>query len=225
VSFTLGLYEVFAYSLPGGAYAALLAYLADRFGWLPQPLPFKDDAGIALLILVGLSYALGHLAYGAGLWLERELRPRLSPPRWRGTGTRVERSRTWFLERSPQAADRPYMRVDPSLLYAAIQVFNRQAAVEVERLHVGSVMLRGLAPPMFAAAAVALAEAVAHGRWGIAGLALALAGTGMACWLLHDQRSRWVERKVYEIVYWMPEVDAALTTITPPPAQPSPSSK
>jgi hypothetical protein len=216
MSFTLGLYEVFAYSLPGGAYAALLAYLADRFGWLPHPLPFKDDAGIALLVLAGLSYALGHLAYGAGRWFERELRPRLSPPRWRGTGTRVEQNRARFLERHPQAADRPYMKVDPSLLYAAIQVLNRDAAVEVERVHVGSVMLRGLAPPAFAAAAVAVVEAIARARWDIVGLAGALAATGMACWLLHDQRSRWAERKVYEIVYWMPEVDAALKAATPP---------
>lgn len=217
MSFTLGLYEVFAYSLPGGAYAALLAYLADRFGWLPQPLPFQGEAGIALLVLAGVSYALGHLAYGAGRWLEREVRPRLTPPRRRGTGTRVERNRARFLARCPQAAGRPYLAVNPSLLLAAVQLLNRDAAAEVERINVGAMMLRGLAPPAFIGAAVAVVEAVVRGRPDVAGLGALLAATGTACWLLYDQRARWAEHKVYEFAFWMPEVDAALVGTAPPP--------
>jgi hypothetical protein len=217
VSFTLGLYEVFAYSLPGGAYAALLAYLADRFGWLPHPLPFQGEAGVAVLVLAGLSYALGHLAYGAGRWLEREVRPWLTPPRRRGAGTRVERNRARFLTRCPQAAGRPYLAINPSLLLAAVQLQNRDAAAEVERINVGAMMLRGLAPPAFAGAAVAVVEAVVRGRPDITGLAALLAATGTACWLLYDQRARWAEHKVYEFAFWMPEIDAALVKAAPPP--------
>ena len=63
MSFTLSIFDLFGYAVPGSLYLALLAYVSNRLGW-PNLGPTKDLNTTVLIISIALvSYLLGHVTY------------------------------------------------------------------------------------------------------------------------------------------------------------------
>src|SRR4051812_18798677 len=80
VNLSLGDFDIFAYSIPGSLYLALLLYVLDRASWID--LAQVGDLNSTVLIAGGLtaSYLLGQLTYAPRRFLGRRM------PRWLGSG-------------------------------------------------------------------------------------------------------------------------------------------
>jgi hypothetical protein len=76
MSISLGLFDLFTYIVPGSLYLALVAYVADRLGWIGIG-QFKDVPSLVLFGgIVIASYLLGFLI----LRLLKPARPNPGPP-------------------------------------------------------------------------------------------------------------------------------------------------
>ncbi|SFB54583.1 hypothetical protein SAMN05216266_11846 [Amycolatopsis marina] len=149
VTFAVGLFDLFTYTIPGALYLSAFAYLAGRLHWIDLG---ALGGGPLVLLVIGIvlaSYLLGYLAYPLGARAERLL------PRWRSRNPRQE-----FLRRNPAARHRTFVKADAFLLYSALQAHDKEVAVDVTRLRTAGLMLRNSSPPMalgFVASAVELA--------------------------------------------------------------------
>jgi hypothetical protein len=71
MTFTLGIFDLYTYAIPGAAMASFLAYLGVRLD-LVDPRTMTSLPGLALLLIVaGLSFVLGHLLYAACAIVDR----------------------------------------------------------------------------------------------------------------------------------------------------------
>ena len=198
MSFTLGVYDLFAYAIPGSLYGTLLYYVAARAGWLSRN--GVDANGLAVLVVAAVaSYLLGHLTFGLGRTLARAVPRRLHSQ---------DEARRKFVARAPDAAGRGYLAADAGVLRAAVEHALPEATVEVSRLQATGLMLRGSAPALLLGAAVALVEVLTGPEPLLAACAtpLLLAAAGAA--LLGGRRlSVWADLRLLELCYWLPSMD------------------
>ncbi|WP_018654502.1 hypothetical protein [Actinomadura flavalba] len=204
---SLGIYDVFAYAIPGSLYLALGVYVADRLNWFdvktlePTPTLFVATA------IVVTSYLLGHVTTIFGALIDRALWF------WRPT---FEAAREDFFTNVPEAATHPHSTSHPPILLTAIESQDKEAAQEINRLRATGLMVRNCITPLLTAAAIATAEAITTTDH--KALATTCAATLTAAALTAFPESRklryWAHLKTLESCFWLPTLQ--------PPEQPQP---
>jgi hypothetical protein len=73
MNLSLGVFDIFAYSVPGSLYLALLLFVLDQTGWVD--IDQVGDLNSTILVAGGIiaSYLLGHLTYAPRRFLGRRL--------------------------------------------------------------------------------------------------------------------------------------------------------
>src|SRR5689334_12242583 len=134
MTFALGIYDLFAYSIPGFLYIGILGFLALRTHLIE--LDPKSLNGIpSLLIVVAIaiaSYIVGHATWPLGRYVGRLLN------RWWPEPD----ARAIILERDPSAAALGYLQHSRFLLGARAELSNREVASEISRMRAVGLMLR-----------------------------------------------------------------------------------
>jgi hypothetical protein len=197
VTFVVGIYDLFAYTIPGALYLGVFAYLGARMRWV-DPVAVGRVPDLVLTIVVVLaSYVLGYLTYPLGSQLGQVL------PRRRERLPRKE-----FLSRNPQAKGRPFVSVDSFLLLSGIQLHDREAAIEILRLRAAGLMLRNAAPALLLGFVIAVVEVFTSRSHWFAGVLAALLAVGSASLLVQSRRlAYWASLKTLELSFWIPGID------------------
>ncbi|WP_436493367.1 hypothetical protein [Actinokineospora sp. HUAS TT18] len=210
MTFAIGIFDLLTYAIPGSLYLTFFGYLAARLhllGFAPNTVP-------AWLLVVGvilLSYLLGYLAYPIGAKLDRVI------PRRHRQSEVAE-----FLHRVPAAKGRAFVDTDPHLLQAALELQDREVALEVSRLRAAGLMLRNSAPPLVWGFAAAVVEIfIAPNRWLAVGCAVLLVSWPVLLIIQGRRLRRWAHLKTLELCFWVPDIDersAGSTAETTKPA-------
>ena len=197
MNFAVGIFDLFTYTIPGALALALMGYVAVRFGWV-DPAMLADAPSLLVAVVVVLAaYLLGYLVYPLGAAAEKLV------PRRRPHSPRDE-----FTGRVPAAGERPYVREDQHLLLSAVQLHDRDVALEVTRLRAASLMLRNAAPLLGLGAVVGVVEVFASGRSTFASAAAVLLAAGYVALIVQARRMRhWAGLKTLELCFWLPDVD------------------
>ncbi|MCK9897810.1 hypothetical protein [Frankia sp. AgB32] len=215
MNLSLGVFDIFAYTVPGSLYLALLLYVLDRESWID--LGQVGDLNSTVLIAGGVvaSYLLGHLTYAPRRFLGRRM------PRWLNPGGSASRE---FLDRFPAAESMAFVRVDRAVVFAAIEVKAPDSAVEISRHRASGIALRNAGLAFLLSAGVAVVELVVGHERGLAGFCVGafLAGFVGATRAGHEL-SRWAALKTLEVAFWLPDIEAALIARSPAPPQPPPA--
>ncbi|WP_460402758.1 hypothetical protein [Actinophytocola sediminis] len=203
MNIAVGIFDLFAYTVPGSLYLTFLSYLAFRFN-LTEPAAVFGVPGVLLLIgAVLFSFLLGYLSYPLGAVTNR-----LVPRRRRRDHPRVE-----FVRRTPAAKDRAYVRADPFLLLGALQLHDIDAGTEVLRQRATGLMLRNCAPPLLIAAVAGVVEIFTGSRPVIAaGCAVLLAVASVVLVTQGRKHGHWASIKTLELCFWLPDIDDRFTT-------------
>jgi hypothetical protein len=211
VTIAVGVFDLFAYSVPGSLYLTFLGYLVFRLD-IAEPAAVFGLPGVLLLVAaILLSYLLGYLAYPLGALADRLV------PRRRKRDPTAE-----FLRRSPAARDRDYVRADPFLLLAALQLNNLDAGTEVIRLRATGLMLRNGAPPLLVGAIASVVEVFVGPRPLVAaGCAVLLAVVSVVLVTQGRKHGRWASIKTLEMCFWLPDIDERFRAGGQEPDQPS----
>jgi hypothetical protein len=202
VGITLGIFDLFAYAVPGSLYLGLFTYVAVRAGWIESTWLHDGNTTLLLVSAALASYLLGHVAYALGR-LTRRI------PRSRDTDPREE-----FVRRVPAARERPFVDVDRATLLAVIQIRHPEAAVEVVRLRAAALMLSNAAPAFAVGALVALVEVFTGDPLPAAGAGVLFVLAAVAAVLQGDRMHQWANLKTLEVAFWIEGVDDAVS----PPA-------
>jgi len=198
VSFSLGLYELFAYSVPGSLTLALLVYVGVRLDAVDLSKLLDTPSALLIVGAAVASYMLGHLVFAVGETIGRFLP-------FRRESSEVRES---FATKAPGARNRAYVAADRHLLLAAVELHNRDAAAEIIRLRALGLMSRSLSVSLTLATVVALGELIAGSAWTVAaGCAIVfVAATTIFLWQ-GQVLQRWAYAKTLEVCYWLPNID------------------
>lgn len=196
MTFAIGIFDLFTYTIAGSTYLAFLGYLIARLHWgdigalAGAPVP-------ALVVTVLLSYLLGYVAYPVGAAVNRIV------PRRRERHASQE-----FQRRVPTARSRDYVQADPYLLLAALQMHDKDAAAEVTRLRATGLMLRNSATPLGLGFVTAMVE-LFLGRTPVAAAGCAaLLAIGFFSLIVQARRlAHWARLKTLELCFWLPDID------------------
>ncbi|MEU4247764.1 hypothetical protein AB0F15_10165 [Amycolatopsis sp. NPDC026612] len=196
MTFAIGIFDLFTYTISGSIYLAFLGYLVVRLHWVDigalagTPVP-------TLIVFVLLSYLLGYVAYPVGAVVNRVV------PRRRERHPRQE-----FLRRVPTAQDRDYVQADPFLLLSALQLHDKDAAAEVTRLRASGLMLRNCAPPLALGFVAAIVELFLSRTPAMAAGCAVLLAVGFFSLIVQARRlSHWARMKTLELCFWLPDID------------------
>ncbi|MGC5022594.1 hypothetical protein [Micromonospora sp. DT47] len=200
MNFSVGIYDLFAYAIPGSLYLALLIYVSDQQSWLNAeglvnlPMPLLIAAGLVL------SYVLGHLTYPLASTLDHL-------PRGRGDAAMAAVRRA-FVERAPSERAEALSRTDLFLIQAAAEIRHPEAVAEINRLRAMGLMLRSCAAAMFVASPVAASETLLGGNPTFAAVTAVLLATLGVVGKQRGQGLRsWAAAKTLEVCYWMSDAD------------------
>ncbi|GGX28114.1 hypothetical protein GCM10010297_56910 [Streptomyces malachitofuscus] len=156
----------------------------------------------SVLLVIGAavaSYLLGHLAHPLSGLLDK-VAPRRN---WNADDARQD-----FVTRVPAARDRAFVRADTSVLLAAVELHDKEAAGEITRLQGAGLMLRNSALALAFAFVVATAELVAGPHRGTAACSAALLLVSFTAAIGHGRRVRhWDRLKTLEMCFWIPDID------------------
>jgi hypothetical protein len=197
VTFAVGIFDLFTYTIPGSLYLAFFGYLATRLDWVDPGAVGRMPVLLLVIALVVASYLLGYLAYPLGAVATRVLPRR-----------RIRRPREEFLHRNPAARGRSYVHADPFLLLSAVELHNKEVAAEVTRLRASGLMLRNCAPPLLLGAGATIVELIL-GRNPVfmAGSAVLLVA-GFCSLIVQGRRlGHWASLKTLELCFWLPDID------------------
>jgi len=197
VTFAVGIFDLFTYTIPGSLYLGFFSYVAFRLHWVDPGAVVRLPTLLLVVILVLASYLLGYMAYPVGALLNRLL------PQYRDRQIRQE-----FLSRVPAARDRAYVQADRSFLLGAIQLQDKDVAVEVTRLRASGLMLRNSAPALGLGIIAAVVEIFASDRRGLAAACAVVLAAGVVALIVQGRRlSHWAGLKTLELAFWIPDVD------------------
>jgi hypothetical protein len=201
VTFAVGLFDLFTYAIPGALYLSVFAYLAARLHWIDLGAVGRQPVVLLVIGLVLAAYLLGYLAYPLGARAEQLL------PRRRSRNFRRE-----FLRRNPAACDRAFVKADSFLLYSALQLHDKEVAIDVTRLRTAGLMLRNCSPPMVFGFAASMVE-LALGRNLLFAMTCAVLFAAVAPGLITQGRklSYWASLKTLEVCFWIPDIDDKVT--------------
>jgi hypothetical protein len=198
MNITLGVYDLFAYAVPGSLYLALVTYVAERLAWINLLGILQVNTAIVIISAGILSYLVGHITYRLGYLLSRAY----------GRDKNMDDARREFVERVPSADGRPFLQMDRSIMQAAAELHESGAAVEIGRLRAIGLMLRNSAPVFILAAVVELGD-LASGSHPIAAVCciviFPLAAVG--CLSQSAVIRHWANMKTFELAYCVPGID------------------
>jgi hypothetical protein len=200
VTFAVGLFDLFTYTIPGSLYLGLLSYLAYRLHWVDVGAVGRLPVVLLIVILVVASYLIGYLAYPVGALLNR-LVPRL----------RYRDPRGEFVRRVPPARGRAFVEADRGFLLAAIQLHDKDVAVDVIRLRAAGLMLRNTAPASVLGFVTAFVEIFTGSHPLLAVLCGVAFAASVAALVAQARRfGHWADLKTLELAYWIPDIDERL---------------
>lgn len=202
MSLSVGIFDIFTYAIPGSLYLVLGGYVAERLGWFH--VAALGDVPVVLLIggIVVASYVLGQLTYVVGTGVDRLV------PFWQRGWSEARKE---FLARIPSARGRHYVGVHGTVLTAAVEAYDREAAQEIHRLRAVGLMVRNCCVPLAAGAVTAAVEAFAGHRVGAAVVcAVLLAGAAVSALQQNGRLRHWAALRTLEVCYWIPGIDEAL---------------
>jgi hypothetical protein len=204
VNIVVGVFDLFTYAIAGGLYVVLVGYLADRVG-LVDLTALSSVNGVLLVVgAVVLSYLSGILGYPLGATMNKLL------------PSRARHARTEFLRRNPAARDRAFVRADSFLLLSAIQMYDMNAATEVNRLRASGLMARNSGPALALASLTALVEVFTGGHPVLAVLCAVVFGGASVLLVLQGRKlSYMASMKTLELCFWLPDVDDGLRSPQP----------
>jgi hypothetical protein len=214
VTFQLGVFDVFTYTIPGSLYLALIAFVGEKLGWIRV----GDFRSVPTLVLVGGlligSYLLGYSANPVAEQLDRSMRW------WKAAYVRAH-ARKSLEPQGPDPKSRAYATADKYLLQALAETRERDVALEISRYRATGLMLRNCAPPFLIACVVAVVEA-AHGSHRVAAILCALffGGAMLSCIGQGKLLRTWADSKTLQICYWIPDVDKMIACPGMPTASP-----
>ncbi|MEV6906626.1 hypothetical protein [Amycolatopsis sp. NPDC051071] len=201
MNFAIGVFDLFAYTIPGALYMAFFGYLGAKLHVLTAASVGGVPTVVLVVVIVVLSFLLGYLAYPLGEALERVV------PRRRRRNAAEE-----FVRRMPSAKDRLYLKESPHLLLGAIQLHDKDIAVDVSRLRASGLMVRNCAPPLLFGAIAAIVEIFAGRHPFIAaGMAALLLLASLTLVSQGRKLALWAGMKTFELCFWLPEIDEKLT--------------
>ncbi|MFC3452800.1 hypothetical protein [Amycolatopsis speibonae] len=200
MNFVIGVFDLFAYTIPGALYVAFFGYLGTKLHILTVASVAGVPTVVLVVVIVVLSFLLGYLAYPAGDALER-----IVPRRRDRNPVEV------FLKRSPAAKDRAFLKENPHLLLGALQLHDKEVAVDITRLRASGLMVRNCAPPLLFGAVAAIVEIFAGKHPFIAaGFAVLLLFASLTLVSQGRKLSLWAGMKTLELCFWIPEIDEKL---------------
>jgi hypothetical protein len=220
MNITLGVYDLFAYAVPGSLYLTLTVYIADRLAWIDPARILHANTTIVIIAGAILSYVVGHITYGVGYVLSRAY----------GHDKTIADARNEFVERVPTAQGRPFLEAHRSVLFSAVETHATEAAAEIARLRAVGLMLRNSAPVFVLGAFAAIADAAANHHPVIAGCCIVVfLLSALGCLSQSVVMRHWANMRTLESAYWVPNIDSILdagnsTTKRAPRARSSPSS-
>jgi hypothetical protein len=131
-SLSLGVFDVFAYAVPGSLYPALGTYISGVIGWADV----SRLVSLPTVLLAGgifvASYLLGFVTYPVASGLDRVL-----PLRSRSADARRS-----FAARTPAAAGRPFLAAGMALLRRRLRCGRTTPFKEIARLRAVAIMIR-----------------------------------------------------------------------------------
>jgi hypothetical protein len=209
VNLSLGIYDLFANTVPGALYLVIGIHLTLRFGWVSADDLGGLDSTVAVLGAILASYLLGQVVGSRLRWLVDRT------GLW-GTSTAAVRAE--FRRRNPSVAHRPFIDADPFTLLAGLRQVSPEAAVEVDRSRATGIMMRAACPAFAIGAAIAAVEAVVRGEPVVLLATVALVALAVGSFREGQTRNRWARSHTYECALWMPDVDERLGMPAPPPS-------
>jgi hypothetical protein len=197
VTLAVSIFDLLTYAVSGSLYFALFCYVAVRLHVVNLAFVTSSPALLAAILAVLVSYLLGYLAYPLGAAMNRVVPDR-----------RRRNPRKEFLGRVPAAAGRDYVHANPHLLLAALELHDKDVALEVSRVRAAGLMLRGSAPALALGAVAAIFEAVFGSKpWLASGCAVLLAVWSVSLIVQGRKFGRWATLKTLELCFWLPDID------------------
>jgi hypothetical protein len=133
MNFTLGLFDLFTYAVPGSLHLAILIYVAEALGWIDVTQAANISSVLLIITIAIASFLLGHITYPLASLAERVLRLR----DLRGLDAKRD-----FVAKYPGSTSRHFLQADPSLLLAAVELHDKEVSTEIVRLRSVGLMLR-----------------------------------------------------------------------------------
>ncbi|MEJ8634792.1 MULTISPECIES: hypothetical protein [Streptomyces] len=199
MTLAVGIFDLFTYGIPGALHLSLIVYVLARLNIIDVTSLASAPSVLQVLGVAIASYLLGHLAYPLSALLDKVA------PRWNWS---VENARLDFVARVPEARDRAFVRTDASLLLAAVELHNKEAAGEITRLQGLALMLRNSALALMFALVVAVIELAMGAHRVLAGGCAALLLVSLTAAIRQGRRVRhWDRLKTLEICFWIPDID------------------
>jgi hypothetical protein len=207
MSITLGVFDIFTYAIPGSLYLTLLVFISARFEWIDPAKILHTNTTLVLIAAALACYLTGHISYFLGHATSRSVRV------WRKN---IEDARKKFVLRVPAAVGRPFVDADRSLLQAAVEIRQQDAALEIIRLRAIGLMLRNSAPAFVLGSMVAIGEIIVSKVPGFAVLcsAILLLAAVSSFWQA-TRLTHWANLKTFELAFWVPEIDDNLRSSGP----------
>ncbi len=69
MNITLGVWDLFLYTIPGSLYLALLTYVAERLNWIDPMRLLQANTTLVVIAAAILSYLIGHVSASLGALL------------------------------------------------------------------------------------------------------------------------------------------------------------
>ena len=199
----LGIFDLLAYAIPGSLYLTVFAYAAHRAGWIDVPTVLQLPSLLLLIALAVAAFLTGQASSPVGRLMDR-----INPF---GSNDAAVAAREEFVRRNPHTASRRFLRLDPFALLAALEVENREAAADVNRLRAISQMLSRSVLALALGAVTALVEIFTSSLPAFAaliGILLALVAAG--CLYQSATFRRWSIIRTFELSSWDDDIDARL---------------
>ncbi|MEU2721007.1 hypothetical protein [Streptomyces smyrnaeus] len=202
MTLAVGIFDLFTYGIPGALHLSLIIYVLARLNLIDLASLASAPSVLQLVGAAVASYLLGQLAYPLSALLDKVA------PRWNWSG---DHARLEFVARVPESRERAFVRADTSLLLAAAELHDKEAAGEITRLQGVALMLRNSALALVFALVVAVLELVLGPARLPAGGCAALLLVSLIAAIRHGRRVRhWDRLKTLEICFWIPDIDDRL---------------
>ncbi|OIJ67230.1 hypothetical protein [Streptomyces mangrovisoli] len=200
MTFAVGLFELFGVAIPGGVQLAVLLYVLDRLHLVDVGALAAEPSALPVIGAVVGSYVLGSVTTPLSAAVDKILPRRLPAP---------EDARRVFLACVPEARDRPYVAVEPTVLLAAAELHDKPVAAEVTRMEAVGMMQRSLAFSLALASVVAAVQCAAGPGRPVAACAAVLLSAAAVGTAWRERATRYYPwLKTLEICFWIPDIDA-----------------
>jgi hypothetical protein len=148
MSIRVGLYDFFAYTIPGGLYLFTIAYLGIILGWVKIDFQILDNLSVIQIgLLIALSYLIGMILEPIAKQWHRIFKSK-------GLSQKVLNG---FKEKHTDL-DIKFRSEDWAVLLAYLRRENFDVAAEIERYNVTSIMLRNISLSLILLAILQIVE-------------------------------------------------------------------